>query len=203
MIVVHGRANSSNVQKVLWLFDEIGLPFERIDRGGKFGGLDDPDYRALNPNGRVPTVTDGDLVLWESHAILRHYAREHPDAGLFPGDPAGAALSDMLLDWNVTTLWPPLRVAYMAVAREGKPLDSAEVQQALDKVHRPLDILEGLLAGRGYIGGTFGIGDIPAAISISRWLFLGRDLAAWPGVEAWYGRCAARPAFSRRVIVGG
>src|SRR3546814_11426129 len=52
MIVIHGRANSSNVQKVLWLFDEIGLPFERVDRGGKFGGLDDPDYLALNPNGR-------------------------------------------------------------------------------------------------------------------------------------------------------
>src|SRR3546814_3390490 len=76
MIVVHGRANSSNVQKVLWLFDEIGLAFERIDRGGRFGGLDDPAYRALNPNGLVPTVIDGGLVLWESHAILRHYARQ-------------------------------------------------------------------------------------------------------------------------------
>src|SRR3546814_12971550 len=79
MIVIHGRANSSNVQKVLWLFDEIGLPFERVDRGGKFGGLDDPDYLALNPNGLVPTVIDGDLVLWESQAILRHYARQRPE----------------------------------------------------------------------------------------------------------------------------
>src|SRR3546814_19484961 len=59
MIVIHGRANSSNVQKVLWLFDEIGLPFESVDRGGKFGGLADPDYLALNPNGLVPTVHDG------------------------------------------------------------------------------------------------------------------------------------------------
>ncbi|GAB4359444.1 MAG: glutathione S-transferase [Kiloniellaceae bacterium] len=203
MIVVHGRANSTNVQKVLWLLDEIGLPFERIDRGGKFGGLDDPDYRALNPNGLVPTVIDGGLVLWESHAILRHYARQNPGAALFPGDPADAARSDMVLDWTITTLWPPLRVAYVAVEREGKPLPSAEVQQALDKVHRPLDILEGLLAGRDYVGGSFGIGDIPPAIGLGRWLFLGRDLAAWPAVEAWYARCAARPAFRNRVIVGG
>jgi len=203
MIVVHGRANSTNVQKVLWLFDEIGLPFERLDRGGKFGGLDDPDYRALNPNGLVPTVIDGDLVLWESHAILRHYARQNPGAALFPGDPADAAHSDMLLDWTITTLWPPLRVAYVAVEREGKPLESLEVQQALDKVHRPLDILEGQLAGRDYVGGSFGIGDIPPAICISRWLYLGRDLGAWPAVEAWYARCSARPAFRNRVIVGG
>jgi len=203
MIVVHGRANSTNVQKVLWLFDEIGLPFERLDRGGKFGGLDDPDYRALNPNGLVPTVVDGDLVLWESHAILRHYARQNPGAALFPGDPADAARSDILLDWTITTLWPPLRVAYVAVEREGKPLESLEVQQALDKVHRPLDILEGRLAGRDYVGGSFGIGDIPPAICISRWLYLGRDLGAWPAVEAWYARCSARPAFRNRVIVGG
>ncbi|WP_340116728.1 glutathione S-transferase family protein [Pelagibius sp. 7325] len=203
MIVVHGRANSTNVQKVLWLFDEIGLPFERFDRGGKFGGLDDPDYRALNPNGLVPTVIDGDLVLWESHAILRHYARQNPGAALFPGDAADAAHSDMMLDWTITTLWPPLRVAYVAVEREGKPLESPEVQQALDKAHRPLDILEGQLAGRDYVGGSFGIGDIPPAICLSRWLYLGRDLAAWPAVEAWYARCSARPAFRNRVIVGG
>jgi glutathione S-transferase len=203
MIVIHGRASSSNVQKVLWLLDEIGLPAERIDRGGKFGGLDDPGYLALNPNALVPTVIDGDLVLWESHAILRHYARQNPGSAMWPSDPADAARSDMLLDWNITTLWPPLRVAYVAVAREGKPRGSAEVQQALDKVHGPLGILDGLLRGRDYIGGSFGIGDIPAAVSVSRWLFLGRDLAAWPAVELWYARCAARPAFRQRIVVGG
>jgi glutathione S-transferase len=203
MIIVHGRANSTNVQKVLWLFDEIGLAFERIDRGGRFGGLDDPAYRALNPNGLVPAVIDGDLVMWESQAILRHYARQNPGAGLFPSDPADALRSDMLLDWNITTLWPPLRVVYVGTEREGKALGSAEMQQGLDKLLRPLDTLEGLLTGRDYIGGSFGIGDIPAAISLSRWLFLGRDLAAWPAVEAWYRRCAARPAFRNRIVVGG
>ena len=203
MIIVHGRANSTNVQKVLWLFDEIGLAFERIDRGGKFGGLDDPDYRALNPNGLVPVVIDGDLVMWESQAILRHYARQNPGAGLFPSDPADALRSDMLLDWNITTLWPPLRVVYVGTQREGKALESAEMQQGLDKLLRPMDTLEDLLTGRDYIGGSFGIGDIPAAISLSRWLYLGRDLAAWPAVAAWYRRCAERPAFQDRIIVGG
>lgn len=208
MIVVHGRANSSNVQKVLWLLDEIGLAFERIDRGGRFGGLDDPAYRALNPNGLVPTVIDGGLVLWESHAILRHYARQYPGAALLPAEPAEAARTDMVLDWNITTLWPPLAVAYRAVERQGVPRESAEVQQTLDQVLASLDILEGLLEGRDYVaggqgGGSFGIGDIPPAVSLSRWCFLGRDLARWPAVEAWYRRCAARPAFRARIVVGG
>src|SRR3546814_3283796 len=95
----------------------MGLPFERVARGCKFGGLDDPDYLALNPNGLVPTVIDGDLVLWESQAILRHYARQNPGAALFPGNPADAARRDMVMDWNITTLWPPIAVAYRAVER--------------------------------------------------------------------------------------
>jgi len=203
MIVMHGRASSSNVQKVAWLLDELALPFERIDRGGRFGGLDDPDYRALNPNGLVPTVIDGDLVLWESNAILRHYARQYPAAAMVPADAAGAARCDMLLDWNITTLWPPLRAPYQAVERRGLARSEPEVQQALDQVHGPIDTLEGLLADRDYVGGAaFGIGDIPPAISLSRWFYLGRDLERWPSVAAWYRRCAARPAFQAQVVVG-
>jgi glutathione S-transferase len=203
MIIVHGRANSSNVQKVLWLLDEIGLPFERLDRGGKFGGLDDADYRRLNPNGLVPTVIDGDLVLWESHAILRHYVRQNPGASLFPGAPADAARSDMVMDWNHTTLWMALRPSFLGVFRQGKAPDSEEIRQALDKVAGPIAILERLLHGRDYVGGTFGIGDIPPAISLSRYLALGRDLAPWPEVDAWYQRVAARRAFQARVFVDG
>jgi len=203
MIVMYGRASSSNVQKVTWLLDELGLPFERIDRGGRFGGLDDPDYRALNPNGQVPTIVDGDLVLWESNAILRHYARLHPAAGLLPADAAGAVRSDMLLDWTTNALWPTLRAPYQAVERRGLARSEPEVQQALDLVHGPIDILEGLLADRDYVGGAaFGIGDIPPAISLSRWIYLGRDLEHWPSVAAWYRRCTARPAFQTWVVVG-
>src|SRR3546814_15143714 len=91
MIVIPGRANSSNVKKVLWLFDEIGLPFERVDRGGKFGGLDDHDNPALNPTGLVPKVNDLHLVLEESHATTPHYPRPSPGAASFPKPEAGTA----------------------------------------------------------------------------------------------------------------
>ena len=199
-ITVFGRADSSNVQKVLWLLDELGLPFERLDRGGRFGGLDDPAYRALNPNGRVPTVVDGDLILWESHAIMRHYARRHPEAGLMPADPADAARTDMVLDWTHTTLWHTLGPAFRAVARQGQGRDAPDVVRALDETAGLIATLETLLTGRHHIGGRFGLGDIPPAVALDRWLFLGRDFRPWPAVWSWHRRCAERPAYRARVF---
>ena len=72
-----GRATSVNVQKALWALDELELDYEQIDAGLHFGVVDTPAYRALNPNGKVPVLEDGDFVLWESHAIVRHLARRY------------------------------------------------------------------------------------------------------------------------------
>src|SRR3546814_17034720 len=96
------------------------------------------DLLALNPNGLVPTVIDGDLVLWESQAILRHYARQNTGAALFPGNPADAARSDMVLDWNITTLWPQIAVASPALERGGVARAADAVHQALDPAGRAL-----------------------------------------------------------------
>src|SRR6478672_13656930 len=73
-IKIWGRANSVNVQKVLWCLRELDLAYERIDAGMAFGRNHEPDYLAMNPNGRVPTLVDGDFVLWESNAIMRYFA---------------------------------------------------------------------------------------------------------------------------------
>ncbi|GIS91204.1 MAG: hypothetical protein CM1200mP20_12450 [Pseudomonadota bacterium] len=67
MLKILGRNNSSNVQKVLWACDELGLSYERDDIGGPFGGNRESQYLAMNPNGLVPTLLDGDIVLWESN----------------------------------------------------------------------------------------------------------------------------------------
>ncbi len=92
MLKIWGRATSSNVQKVLWCCGELGIPFERVDIGGPFGGNQDPEYLALNPNGLVPTVRDGELVLWESNTICRYLATTHRGERLYPAVPAGRAL---------------------------------------------------------------------------------------------------------------
>ena len=77
MLQLKGRVNSSNVMKALWVLDEIGLEYDREDVGGQFGKNTETPYLALNPNGRIPTIIDGDLVLWESNSIVRYLASKH------------------------------------------------------------------------------------------------------------------------------
>ena len=72
------------VQKVVWGARELGLPFERTDIGGAFGGTDTPAYRAINPNGLVPVIDDDGFVLWESNAIVRYLAAGHGVGNLGP-----------------------------------------------------------------------------------------------------------------------
>ena len=77
MLKIYGRATSYNVQKVMWLVAELGLPHQRIDVGGKFGGLDTPEFLAMNPNGKIPVIDDGGVIVWESNAIVRYLAAKY------------------------------------------------------------------------------------------------------------------------------
>ncbi|MEM0907969.1 MAG: glutathione S-transferase family protein [Pseudomonadota bacterium] len=200
MITVYGRNTSTNVQKALWVLAELGLPFERIDKGGPFGGLDDPAYLALNPNGVIPTMVDGDLVIWESNAILRHYARTHPEAKLFPTDPLEALRADMMIDWNSNEIWNVLRPPFRMVAFDGGKRTDQAVVDGLKATEPYLDRLEMLLGGRTYVAGpAFTIADMPLAITMDRWRFMERDFERWPQIDAWHAKCRARPAYKAQV----
>ena len=99
MIKIWGRTDSSNVQKVLWCCGELGIEFERIDWGGKFGGNNDEAYREMNPNGLVPTIKDGDFVLWESNSIMRYLNAKYGNRKLLPSSPEGMANANRWMDW--------------------------------------------------------------------------------------------------------
>ena len=118
MITVHGRATSSNVQIVMWAIGELGLEHERRDVGHVYGGTDTPEYRAMNPNGLVPTIQDGDMVMWESSAILRYLAAQYGDGVFWPDDPTVRGPLDMWAEWmktafvpafNLGVFWPLVR----------------------------------------------------------------------------------------------
>ncbi len=104
MLKILGRKNSSNVQKVLWCCDELGIPFEREDYGGKFGKTKDAEYLAMNPNATVPTIIDDDLVVWESNSIVRYLANKYDDGTLYPKDPKERALGELWMDWQISVL---------------------------------------------------------------------------------------------------
>ena len=106
MLTVCGRRSSFNLQKVMWLVEELKLPHEHIEAGGQFGGLDTPEFRRMNPHGKVPVIDDDGTIVWESHAILRHLAALHGEECFWHQDPAQRAEVDQWMDWAQTALQP-------------------------------------------------------------------------------------------------
>lgn len=169
MLKVWGRRSSFNVQKVMWLVDELGLAHEHIDAGGKFGGLDAPAFLAMNPHGKVPVIDDGGTVVWESHAILRYLAARHGGTRWWPVDAAQRSLADRWMDWSATTLQPDfLMGVFWAFYR------TPEAQRDLPAIRKKLaacashfQLLDRVLADRRYLlGDELTLADIPAATAL-------------------------------------
>ena len=203
MLRIWGRKNSINVQKVLWSCGELGLQYERIDAGLAFGVNNTPEYKAMNPNGLVPTIDDDGFILWESHAIVRYLAREHGVGRLVPEDPRIAADADRWMEWYNTTLWPNLRPIFHTLVRtppEKRDMNLVEENRKLLAAH--WRIVDAQLASREYITGkAFTMGDIPLGVAAYRWFNLSIERPALPNVERWYQRLCDRPAFKEHCML--
>jgi len=104
VLTVWGRKSSFNVQKVMWLVGELGITHEHMPAGGDFGGLDTPAFLAMNPHGHVPVIRDGDVVVWESHAILRYLAAAYGQGRFWTDSPAERSQADRWMDWSQASL---------------------------------------------------------------------------------------------------
>lgn len=204
MLEIWGRANSSNVQKVLWAAAELGLPYTRHDVGGAFGGNRAPEYLALNPNGLVPTLRDGTLVLWESNAILRYLGARYGTGTLWPTDPVERAIGDRWMDWQLTTFAPAMLPIFWQLIRTPEPQRDMQVVETARQATADLLLsrLEPVLAKQDWLGGArFTVADIPLAVMIYRWMVLPIERPAMPALEAWYHRLQDRPAFVQEAMV--
>ena len=202
-LTLWGRTSSANVQKVLWALGELGLPFEHELVGGAYGGLDEPQYRAMNPNGLVPTLQDGELVLWESHAILRYLAATHGSEALWRENSRERAIVDQWTDWTATTFQPAwIAVFWLFVRTPAELHDRKAIAAAQAKTVAALRILDAHLADRDYLAGNrLSYADIAAGVALYRWFTMEIDRPAMPGVENWYLRLQERPAFREAVMV--
>lgn len=202
MITVWGRASSTNVQKVLWTLEEIGAPYERIDCGREYGGLDTVEFRAMNPNGRIPVFKDDDVILWESNTICRYLCRTRHGVELYPEDAAQAAEVEKWMDWQIANLWPSMRPMFFK-ARDMHDIAVAhgkEFEATITEARRNIRILNETLEDRPYLAGDhFTLADMPAAIAVNRWLWIGFDLEGAGHVEAWYKRLGERAVFDEVV----
>ncbi|MCO6419031.1 glutathione S-transferase family protein [Siccirubricoccus sp. KC 17139] len=204
MITVWGRANSVNVMKVLWLLDELAIPFERIEAGGEFGRTRDPDYAAMNPNATVPTlVMPHGYTLWESHAILRYLCRTQPGGNAFyPEAPEARADVERWMDWTLASLNDPMRIIFWALVRTPEAeRDMAAVAKARDAAARLWSIVDAQLEGRPYLAGECSIADMAMGGFLHRWFSLPVERPELPNLAAWYARLKTRLPYATRVAV--
>ena len=205
MIMVYGRATSSNVQAVMWGIGELGLKYERLDFGHVHGGTDTPEFRAMNPHGLVPVIRDGDVVMWESCAILRYLAARYGDGGAFwPGDPVERAAVDMWAEWGKTSFTPDFTVPifWARVRTSAQDRDEAALAQAIARFETRLDVLEGQMAGHDFVvSGDFTLADIVIGHVLYRWFNIDIPRRPRPAIEAYYRRLCERPAYQEHVML--
>jgi glutathione S-transferase len=200
---IWGRSNSINVQKVLWCCEELDVPYHRVDVGGPFGGNREPEYLRLNPNGLVPTISDGGFVLWESNVIVRYLAAKHGMGTLCPEDLAERADADRWMDWQLGTLWASFRPAFVGLIRTPpERRDRDYIATAISKTTENLAMLDAHLATRDYVTGpAFTMADIPLGVTAYRWFALDIERPPMANLEAWYERLCARSPCKATVML--
>lgn len=200
MLTIWGRLNSHNVKKVAWFVREIGLPHVRNDVGGQFGM--DAAYLALNPNALIPTIEDGDLVLWESNAILRYLAGRHAPDAMWPADPARRALADRWMDWQFSFADAQRDAFINLVRRKADQRDAAAIAASADKAGKAMAILDAALAQQPWLSGEdFGMGDVPMGVYAHTFFTLDIERPDLPHVRAWYDRLRDRRAYVDTVMI--
>jgi len=203
MLRIWGRNNSINVQKVLWACEEMGVQYQRIDAGGSFGVVNTPQYRALNPNGLVPTIEDGPFVLWESNSILRYLTAKHSAGNLWPEDLKVRAEADKWMDWQMSMFWPAFRPLFWNLVRTPPDQrDAQAIEESRLKTAEILGYLDAQLKNHTFIAGdAFTMGDIPMGCAIWRWMSLPVERPVLSNLQRWFDQLRERPPYKAVVML--
>jgi glutathione S-transferase len=204
VLKIWGRTNSVNVQKVLWCLAELRVPFERVDAGLEHGKNQEPWYLALNPNGRIPLLQDGEFSLWESNTIVRYLCARFGRGTLCPESLEARALAERWMDWQLSTLITPVSTVFWNLIRTPPDRrDASAVARATAEANRAAGILDRHFRSSAFVAGdSFTMGDIPAGALIHRWLSLpGVERPELPALRAWYDRLTARGAYREHVML--
>ncbi|CAM3189929.1 putative glutathione S-transferase with thioredoxin-like domain and glutathione S-transferase, C-terminal domain [Xenorhabdus nematophila ATCC 19061] len=203
MLTVWGRKNSSNVKKVLWCLEELNVPYQQVDIGGKFGKLNEPEYLRMNPNAVIPCLQEGDFILWESNVIVRYIAAKFGQDSLYPTDLQERASVEKWMDWVSCNMFPPIKQLMINVVRTPKDQQNPEIiSQILSEIKSLLKMVDNTLGNQPYLSGDkFGMADIALAPLVYPWLNVEVERPSLPNLERWYQLLTKRPAFQKIVMI--
>jgi glutathione S-transferase len=195
MIRILGRATSGNVQKVLFFLEEVGLKYVREDYGRQFNNTNTDAYRKLNPNMKVPTLVDGDLVSWESNTILRYLAATHAPQ-LTGATPAEKTYVERWMDWMLASLNTPYLAMFKDAKKPAGERAADFAAQSADLVAQ-LKILDGHIAGKQWFAlDRFTLAEIALAPVVKRCLDFPVERPEFAELMRWMKSIEARPAFA-------
>ncbi len=203
MITLWGRSTSSNVQKILWILAELGIPYEQIQVGREHGSNDEAWYRAMNPNGLVPTIRDGDLVLWESHAILRYLAASTEGGErLYPRGPLARAKIEQWMDWQLSVMVPAIGPVFWGLVRPpATGPDMPAILAAAKRLGEVWAMPEATLSRSDYLAGpTLTLADIALGNAVHRFLSFPIERPDLPNVARWYQRLQQYEGFHKHIF---
>ncbi len=206
MLTIWGRRDSSNVQALMWCVGELGLPYDRVDAGHRFGGTSTAEFRAMNPNGTVPVLRDGsNPPLWETGAILRYLANRYGTASFWPVDLIERTEVDRWAEWaKINIALGFTSPVFWRVVRTAAPdRDPEAIARALAALEDKLRIADDRLARHRYlVGDAFTLADIQFGHILYRYYDIEIARAEMPNLRRYYETCLApRPAFREHVIV--
>ena len=204
MMTVLGRRSSFNVQKVTWLLDELDYPHRHIELGGAFGGLDTPEFRLMNPHGKVPVLKDGDHVVWESHAILRYLAARYGGEAWWSDDPRIRSKADQWVDWSQTVLQNSfINGVFWGFYRTPEAeRDETAIARSVEDCAAHFRLIDTILGQSPYmLGEALSLADIPIGTHLYRYFELDIERPDIPNVAAYYERLQARPGYVKNVMV--
>lgn len=200
MINLLGRRSSINVQKVSWTLHEIGLDFAHEEIGGRFGGLNTDRFLSLNPNGRIPVLSDGETVVWDSHAVVRYLCAQYSPGALWQVEPADRAQSDRWMEWCATTLQPAFMGFFWAWYRTPEAeRDERLCSTLLAQSHAAFGLAEQYLAR--WEARSLTMAGLVIATQLHRYFTLDIDRPDLPNLEAWYAALSNRQAYRAGVMV--
>ena len=197
MLQLYGNSRSRAI-RCLWMLEEVGRPYQLVEKTTRADDLQTAEYLRLNPNARIPTLVDGDLVLWESMAINLYLAQKYDG----PMHCASPEVLGIAAQWS---FWAMLELEHLLLnLLEHRALlaefsrDASAVERNELLLKKPLGVLNDALAGRSYLAGTsFTVADLNVA-GILVWAKMARlDLSAYPELARWLNACLARPAYMR------
>ncbi len=201
-VEILGRHTSYNVQKVLWLADELALDYTHTEVGGRFGGTESADFLSLNPLGKVPVLCHGDKVIRESNTIVRYLADIFSDGVWISPRAYQRSLAEQWMDWSIEKLEPAFVAVFWGYYRTPpEQRDDAAIRSGVADVQAGLVVLSAALDDQSFLlGKQSSVADIATGVFLHRLIDIDLPVSVPQNVMDWYQRLSAMTGYRRWVM---